>query len=116
MLITTISGIINASCTNPIWFVNTRISIAKDSAKSSFFETVQKIYSEEGFGAFYKGFFPNLILVLNPIINFMVYEAIKKYCIAKKYSLNALQVFLFSSISKAIATLLTYPVKNSNQI
>lgn len=30
MIITVLSGVINSICTNPIWFINTRMSIAKD--------------------------------------------------------------------------------------
>ena len=33
---------------------------------------------EEGLRAFFKGVLPNLILVTNPIINFVVYESLKK--------------------------------------
>lgn len=41
--------------------------------------TIKQIYREEGIAAYYKGVVPNMILVLNPIINFVFYEAIKKY-------------------------------------
>jgi len=43
------------------------------------FATIKEIYKEEGIQAFYKGVIANMILVLNPIINFVFYEAIKKY-------------------------------------
>ena len=39
---------------------------------------VKEIYNDEGLKAFYNGVLPGLILVLNPIINFVVYETIKK--------------------------------------
>ncbi len=60
--------------------------------------------------AFYKGVLPNLILVMNPIINFVIYENLKRWMLNRKYSLNFLQLFILSSIAKAIATVFTYPV------
>ena len=56
------------------------MTLKKDSEKKlTVIETVRQIYNEEGISAFYKGVLPNMILVLNPIINFVVYETIKKY-------------------------------------
>ena len=108
MIITTFAGIINSVLSNPIWFVNTRMSISKE--KKGIIQTVKDIYQTEGFTAFYKGVFPNLILVLNPIINFVIYEKLKKEFLLRNYSLNFAQLFLISSISKAIATIFTYPI------
>jgi hypothetical protein len=79
-LITAIAGVCSAAFANPFWFVNTRMTLKKDSEKKlTLIETVRQIYNEEGISAFYKGVLPNMILVLNPIINFVVYETIKKY-------------------------------------
>lgn len=66
----------NACITNPIWFINTRMAISKD--KKTLIETVKEVYNTEGIGAFYKGVLPNMILVINPIINFVIYESFKK--------------------------------------
>lgn len=72
-IITLASGCINTFLTNPIWFINTRMSVSKDN--KSIFSTVKDVYKTEGFVAFYKGILPNLILLVNPIINFVIYEA-----------------------------------------
>ena len=40
---------------------------------------IKSILENEGASAFFKGVIPNLILVLNPIINFVVYEKLKLY-------------------------------------
>jgi adenine nucleotide transporter 17 len=69
-------------------------------------DTIMEIYKEEGIQAFYKGVVANMILVLNPIINFVFYEAIKKYFTQK----GVLQILVASSIGKLIATLATYPI------
>lgn len=107
-LITFFSGVINSLLTNPIWFLNTRMALAKD--KKSLVETVKEIYQKEGIGAFYKGVLPNMVLVANPVINFVIYENIKKLLLDKKFSLNFIQLFLLSSIAKTLATICTYPV------
>ena len=52
-----------------------------------------------------------MILVLNPIINYVVYEAMKK-----RLTLNGLKqasvlkIFIASSLGKILATLVTYPI------
>jgi hypothetical protein len=56
---------------------------------------------------------PNLILVLNPIINFVIYEFLKKFAV-KKYgserNIPFSSIFLMSSMGKIVATLFTYPI------
>lgn len=85
-LITTLSGVINSVLTNPIWFLNTRMATAKD--KKGLWETVKDIYKAEGIGAFYKGVLPNMVLVMNPIINFVIYENLKKFMLREGFSMN----------------------------
>ena len=107
-IITMLSGVINSVVSNPIWFVNTRMSLSKE--EKSFFQTVKEIYNTEGLRSFYKGVLPNILLVANPIINFVIYENLKKSMLLNKYSLNAIQLFLISAFSKTIATIATYPI------
>ena len=77
LLITTLAG--SASCifANPFWMLNTRLTLEKDKSVT-ILQTVKKILREEGITAFYKGVLANLILVINPIINFVVYELVLK--------------------------------------
>ena len=52
-----------------------------------------------------------MILVINPIINFVVYEAIKKLMKKSGFSdTNTLAIFIASSIGKVLATFATYPI------
>ena len=76
-LITFFSGTTSTCFANPLWFINTRMTLAKQEDKKGMFETACSIYSEEGLWAFFKGVMPNIILVTNPIINFVVYERLK---------------------------------------
>lgn len=109
--ITAIAGSGSAAFSNPFWFINTRMTIKhkeqnSDKSKTSMVGVVREIYKEEGLQAFYKGVVANMILVLNPIINFVFYEAIKKNFAQK----GTLQILVASSIGKLIATLATYPI------
>ena len=74
---------------------------------------IKEITQKEGILAWFKGVIPNLILVLNPIINFVVYENLKKLAIKKYGSERKIpfsSIFLMSSIGKIMATLVTYPI------
>lgn len=74
-------------------------------------ETIAKIYREEGIPAFFKGFVANMILVLNPTINFVVYEQIKKILTRKgERNVSAWKIFVASSLGKLLATIFTYPI------
>jgi len=108
LIITVLSGVINSVLTNPIWFINTRMSTSKD--KKSILQTIKDIYQSEGLLAFYKGVLPNMVLVSNPVINFVIYENLKRMMLEKKFSMNFMQLFLISSIGKSLATVCTYPI------
>ena len=52
-----------------------------------------------------------MILVLNPIINFVVYEAIKRFLsINGQKDTSMLVIFIASSVGKILATFATYPI------
>ena len=109
MAITALAGSIGSVFSNPIWMLNTRLV----TTKQTMFQLIKSIIKNEGVGAFFKGVIPNLILVINPIINFVVYEwlkkfAIKKYGSERKISFSA--IFIMSSIGKILATFATYPI------
>ena len=51
-----------------------------------------------------------MLLVVNPIINFVTYEKLKKDLMTRGWAMTAAQLFLVSSISKTLATFGTYPI------
>lgn len=65
------------------------------------------VASTEGIGALWSGVGPSLILVLNPAIQFSVYEALKRNINSK----STLTFFLMGAFAKAVATILTYPLQ-----
>ena len=111
-IITAGAGIIGSVMTNPFWFLNTRMTLRKDK-NTTLMDMIKLIYEKEGPGAFFKGVLPNLILVLNPIINFVVYEFLKRFAMQRYKSEKNIPystIFTMSSIGKCMATLVTYPI------
>lgn len=64
-------------------------------------------------GALWNGTGPSLLLVCNPTIQFVVYEALKRRTIRVLGSdkLGSLTLFVIGALAKAVATLITYPVQ-----
>lgn len=71
-------------------------------------KTISKIINEDGIKSLWQGVVPALILVINPIIQYTVYEQIKAR-IEKFKELGNLDFFLLGAISKLVATGSTYP-------
>ena len=104
------AGVASCLVSNPFWLVNTRMTLEKDG-HSSMLKTIRKIYKTEGISAFFKGFVANVILVLNPVINFVVYEQLKKLLTRRgEKNVPAWKIFCASSLGKLLATVLTYPI------
>jgi solute carrier family 25 (peroxisomal adenine nucleotide transporter), member 17 len=81
---------------NPIWVIQTSQAVrtleqaspdssqAKTLKKLSFLETVQNILVSDGIGAFWRGIGPALVLVLNPVLQYTVFEQLKNFLIARR--------------------------------
>jgi adenine nucleotide transporter 17 len=68
------------------------------------------IYNEEGMKGFFKGILPSLVLTVNPIISFVVYESMRVRLVDSNGYVSGYNVIIMSLISKLIATMLTYPI------
>lgn len=126
LMVGAIAGVVNVLVTTPLWVANSRIKFQgvrlsghekKNSGKYPFYngiiDALIKIYKYEGWKALWSSLVPSLILVINPTIQFTVYEGLKSEAakmLATK-ELNALVVFLIGAISKSISTILTYPLQ-----
>lgn len=108
-----IAGVICSVSTNPYWVVFTRYQTQKKKKgekQKSVFQIIRDILgSNEGFMGFFKGIKPALILVSNPVIQFICYEFFKKKFGASGDN-STLKFFLAGALSKLIATLVTYPI------
>ncbi|KAJ2997008.1 hypothetical protein HDV02_005952 [Globomyces sp. JEL0801] len=113
MITGSIAGTFTSLITNPIWVINTRLLVKDDSGnkkeKIGFKQAALKIYKEEGVVGFWRGIVPALILVINPVIQYTVFERLKAWWEIKKKDLSAFDFFLLGAISKLCATSLTYP-------
>jgi solute carrier family 25 (peroxisomal adenine nucleotide transporter), member 17 len=117
-LASTFAGIINVLLTNPLWVANLRI--VKGVTKSTnVFHQVYNIYQKEGISSLWSGTSSSLLLVSNPIIQFVCYEQLKqKLFLVKRrlpsrdqHSISPAEAFLMGALSKALATIVTYPLQ-----
>ncbi|KAJ3107717.1 hypothetical protein HDU97_003387 [Phlyctochytrium planicorne] len=117
-----VAGAATSIITNPIWVVNTRQTVKKgsldDDGKAAkpltTFQTIRKILTEEGPQGFFRGIIPALILVINPIIQYTVFERLRINLQERKTrlgkgALGAFDFFLLGALSKLAATSITYP-------
>lgn len=109
-----IAGAITCVGLNPFWVANTRMMTnqKKDGKATSLtFRTLIEIIQNDGVGTLFAGVMPALVLVVNPIIQYTIFEQIKNAIIAKNgaKSFIAVKAFFIGAFGKLIATALTYP-------
>ena len=130
LLASTMAGIINVLCTNPLWVAN--LSIIKDKKRqhTNLVKMILHIYRESGLKSLWSGTYASLLLVSNPVIQYFVYELGKKYLmnhylrknkheltnstsrqLILKPSLDPVNAFFLGASSKALATVTTYPLQ-----
>ena len=109
MLISLMAGVISSIWTNPIWIIQTRMWV--DKLKKSITAHWKEIFKEGGILAFWKGTIPGLILVVNPVINFAIYEYLRDIVVSDNSNTpSVIVIFFISHASKFSATILTYPI------
>ncbi|CAG9326294.1 unnamed protein product [Blepharisma stoltei] len=105
LIVSLVASFVNILVNTPIWTVNTRLMKSeKEESISSCFSSIIK---HEGFRGLFKGMSTSFILVLNPVIQFVTYEHMKRRFKQKK--LHAGFCFLLGALTKFIATMITYP-------
>jgi adenine nucleotide transporter 17 len=109
-----LAGVANVVLTNPLWVVNTRIVVG-DSASLSFLTEMRQIVKSEGLRHLWSGTVTSLLLVSNPVIQFFAYEELKGMLLVRKsgsaLALLGFEAFVLGALSKAVATVLTYPLQ-----
>uniref|UniRef100_A0A4W3H202 Solute carrier family 25 member 17 n=1 Tax=Callorhinchus milii TaxID=7868 RepID=A0A4W3H202_CALMI len=115
-----ISGVVNVLLTTPLWVVNTRLKLQgakfrNDAIQQTNYQGIldafKQIVRREGAMALWNGTFPSLLLVLNPAIQFMFYEGLKRQLRRGRPELTSLEVFVIGAIAKMVATTVTYPLQ-----
>ena len=118
LLVAAAAGAINTTCTTPFWVITTRMQNASkkgENEDSSVLKTISNVWKEAGFGGFFRGLMPSLVLVVNPAIQFMVFEQLRLWLVFQKKRqnlkpvLSATEIFVLGAIGKIIATIITYP-------
>uniref|UniRef100_A0A8C4DI05 Peroxisomal membrane protein PMP34 n=1 Tax=Dicentrarchus labrax TaxID=13489 RepID=A0A8C4DI05_DICLA len=120
------AGIVNVLVTTPLWVVNTRLKLQGSKFRnadirptnySGIRDAFVQIIRDEGVGALWNGTFPSLLLVLNPAIQFMIYEGLKRQLRrGVPRELSSVEVFLIGAVAKAVATTVTYPLQTIQSI
>ncbi|AGO13294.1 AaceriAFR147Cp [[Ashbya] aceris (nom. inval.)] len=109
ILSSAVAGSMTAIASNPIWVVNTRMTVAK--SEQSTLAVLLDIVRNDGVMALFSGLRPALMLVSNPIIQYTVFEQLKN--IVLKWSgaevLLPSWAFLLGAVGKLAATGSTYP-------
>ena len=133
MLAGLIAGSATVILTNPIWVVNTRQTAPKDvddtkehdlknfppteAAKEAaqratgFVKILLDIVKSEGLRALWSGIIPSLVLVINPIIQYTVFEQLKTILETRRGGSRSTpnDAFVLGALGKLIATGITYP-------
>ncbi|KAF7433410.1 hypothetical protein PC9H_005362 [Pleurotus ostreatus] len=131
MLAGVIAGSATTIISNPIWVVQTSQavqSMENDSAlpgtsskKLGIAETIKNIFAKDGIKAFWRGIGPALVLVINPVLQYTVFEQLKNQLVKSRSAklkaagavavavLTDMDFFFLGALSKLIATSLTYP-------
>ncbi|KAK3705804.1 hypothetical protein LTR37_013111 [Vermiconidia calcicola] len=120
-----LAGSATVLLTNPIWVVNTRMTARKSESNEgalptkegqssesesspSTIGTLLKIIKQDGFLRLFAGVLPALVLVLNPILQYTIYERLKQM-LEKRRKVGAVDSFALGALGKLAATTITYP-------
>jgi adenine nucleotide transporter 17 len=114
LLVASLAGCMTATLTNPIWVVNTQMSVERKNRTSGkgVIQTFLTIVREDGFFALFQGLVPSLVLVINPVIQFVLFERLRLWLTNHRVGrqLNAADFFALGALTKLCATFLTYPL------
>lgn len=132
MIAGAVAGSATVLITNPIWVVNTRMTARENNATTTEGEggkdleaqqrqqvekkrkapstvgTLMQLLKEEGPGSLFAGVLPALVLVINPILQYTIYEQLKNW-IEKTRRIGPRDAFLLGALGKLLATSITYP-------
>ncbi|KAK2000227.1 mitochondrial carrier [Colletotrichum falcatum] len=124
MIAGAIAGSATVILTNPIWVINTRMTTrssnanqdgkdeeaqtAKPKKAPSTIGTLLALLKNEGPQALFSGVIPALVLVINPILQYTLFEQMKN-TVEKKRRVTPTIAFLLGALGKLFATSVTYP-------
>lgn len=121
MIAGAIAGSATVMITNPIWVVNTRMTARKSESQgqglpgvpakkssSSTIGTLMELLRDEGPRALFAGVLPALVLVINPILQYTLFEQFKNI-LERRRRVTPTDAFYLGALGKILATSITYP-------
>ena len=122
MIAGAIAGSATVLITNPIWVVNTRMTARKGESgdnelpggekrpakKPSTIGTFTTLLRNEGPSSLFAGVLPALVLVINPILQYTIYEQLRNV-VERRKKVGPRDAFYLGAIGKLLATSITYP-------
>ena len=121
MIAGAIAGSATVIITNPIWVVNTRMTTRKQEKKGDVeagetkpakapgtIGTLLSMLRTEGPQAFFAGVVPALVLVINPILQYTLFEQLKN-SVERRRKVTPTVAFFLGALGKLFATSVTYP-------
>ncbi|TQN74280.1 Peroxisomal membrane protein PMP47A, partial [Colletotrichum shisoi] len=123
MMAGALAGSATVIITNPIWVVNTRMTTrssantegkdeeaqtSKPKKAPSTIGTLLALIKNEGPQALFSGVIPALVLVINPILQYTLFEQMKN-TVEKKRRVTPTIAFFLGALGKLFATSVTYP-------
>lgn len=124
MIAGAIAGSATVVLTNPIWVVNTRVTTYKHDAgadleagvkpvaapgrRPSTLATLMALLKREGPQALFSGVMPALVLVINPILQYTLFEQMKN-AVERRRKVTPTIAFFLGALGKLFATSVTYP-------
>ena len=113
LLASTLAGVVNVLITNPLWVANLRVVQGQANGRS-LLQELRTIQRQQGWPSLWNGTDASLLLVSNPVLQFFVYEQLKKRLTdPASPTVPPLYAFVMGAIAKAVATVLTYPLQLS---
>ena len=110
-------GAVTNLLTNPIWVVRTRLQtqeFVKGKAEyKGTWDCFRQMLAKEGVRSFYKGLVPNMYGLIHVAVQFPLYDFLKAEgkgdgVLSLSHTAN---IIAASSVSKAVATMITYPLE-----
>lgn len=122
LIVASLAGCVNVLTTCPLWVVSTRLKtqIKKggnvERPYKGMVDGLLRVGREEGVAELWSGTAASLILVSNPTIQWVTYDAVRKIAMRRvnrhgRTSLNSLEIFILGIIAKFVATIITYPLQ-----
>ncbi|KAI2615164.1 mitochondrial carrier [Hypoxylon sp. NC1633] len=128
MIAGAIAGSATVILTNPIWVINTRmttrrgqieqevkeeasgVSPEKKKKQPTTLGTLLALLRDEGPQALFRGVVPALVLVINPILQYTLFEQLKNtYERRRRSNVTPTIAFFLGALGKLFATSITYP-------